>query len=598
MALVTAKEIAKALNLHQLGFLGQGVAWLIFRLLGFKKLNNIYKKNQKKTGIHFLKDVLEDCNIQFTIPEQELKRIPKKGAFIIISNHPLGGVDGLLLLKLALQQRADFKIIANFLLLKIAPLKNYIFPVNPFETRKNIISSVTGIKNALLHLKEGKPLGVFPAGEVSTIQKEKLVLDKPWDEGALRFIKKAKVPVIPIYFHTKNSTLFYVLSKISGTLRTAKLPSELKSNVPKLVKIRIGKPITVADQNECTDTTSFGCFLRKKTYLLANPFLKKQKLIPIPKISNTIKKTTEITRQKEITLLLQEITSLREAKKQLFTSKNYEVYFAAAKEIPTLLHEIGRLREITFRTIGEGTNAATDLDKYDNYYHHLFLWDHTKNLVVGAYRIGLGKEIFKKYGSNGFYIQTLFTIDAALNTMMQSSIEMGRAFVIQEYQKKPMPLFLLWKGIVHLTLRFSEYEYLIGSVSISNTFSDFTKSLMIEFMRSHYYDSYLAQYIRPKKAYKVKLKDVDKDFVFDISNGNLQKFDKIIDEIEPGTLRIPVLLKKYIKQNARLLGFNIDPKFNNALDALMYINIRDIPESTVKPVIEEFQKTLKIKKET
>ena len=595
MALVTAKEISKALNLHQLGFLGQGIGWLIFQLLGFKTLNNIYKKNQKKTGINFLEDVLKDCNIEFILPKEELKRIPKKGAFIIISNHPLGGVDGLLLLKLALQQRADFKIIANFLLQKITPLKNYIFPVNPFETRKNIASNVIGIKNALLHLKKGKPLGIFPAGEVSTIQKEKLVLDKPWEEGAIRFIKKAKVPVIPIYFHTKNSTLFYVLSKISGTLRTAKLPSELTSNHPKLIKIRVGKPITVADQNEYTDTTSFGCFLRKKTYLLANPFLKKQKLIPIPKIPNTIKKTiTEVTSQKEITLLLQEITSLRKAKKQLFANKNYELYFAAAKEIPTLLHEIGRLREITFRAIGEGTNAATDLDKYDNYYHHLFLWDRTKNLVVGAYRIGLGKEIFKQHGSNGFYIQTLFKIDAALNTMMQSSIEMGRAFVIKEYQQKPMPLFLLWKGIVHLTLKFSEYDYLIGGVSISNTFSDFTTSLMIEFIRSHYYDPYLAQHIRPKKPYKTTLKDIDKDFVFDSSKGNLQKFDKIIDEIEPGTLRMPVLLKKYIQQNARLLGFNVDPKFNNAVDALMYINVGDIPESTVKPVMQEFKKNLKI----
>jgi hypothetical protein len=132
----------------------------------------------------------------------------------------------------------------------------------------------------------------------------------------------------------------------------------------------------------------------------------------------------------------------------------------------------------------------------------------------------------------------------------------------------------------------------MGGVSISNKFSDFTKSLMIEFMRSHYYDPYLAQYIRPKKEYKVKLKDADKDFVFDASKADLQKFDKIIDEIEPGALRMPVLLKKYVKQNARLLAFNVDPKFNDAVDGLMYIKIADLPENTVKPVLEEFQKTL------
>jgi putative hemolysin len=593
MALVTSKEIAKVLHLQKLGFVGQSIGWLFLRVLGFKTLNKIYDRNKNKTGVHFLDDVLKDCNIQFEIPEEDLKRIPKNGPFITISNHPLGGADGLLLLKLLLQQRADFKIIANFLLHKITPLKKYVFAVNPFETRKNVKSSVVGIKEALLHLKEEKPLGIFPAGEVSTIREGKLVVDKTWEEGAIRFIKKAKVPVIPIYFHAKNSRLFYSLSKISDTLRTAKLPSELKSIEPKVVKIRIGKPITVKDQNEFTNTKDFGDFLRTKTYMLANPFVKKQKLIPIPKTSDIIKKPVKkITGQKETSLFLNEIALLRKSKKQLLTSKNYEVFFATAKEIPNLLHEIGRLREITFRAVGEGTNAAIDLDKYDNYYHHLFLWDNEANVLVGAYRMGLGKEIYQKNGINGFYIQTLFKIEPEMHSMMQSTIELGRAFIINKYQQKPMPLFLLWKGIIHVTLRYPEYNYLMGGVSISNKFSDFTKSLMIEFMRSHYYDPYLAQYIRPKKEYKVKLKDADKEFVFDASKADLQKFDKIIDEIEPGALRIPVLLKKYVKQNARLLAFNVDPKFNDAVDGLMYIKIADLPENTVKPVLEEFQKTL------
>ena len=179
--------------------------------------------------------------------------------------------------------------------------------------------------------------------------------------------------------------------------------------------------------------------------------------------------------------------------------------------------------------------------------------------------------------------------------MMEKTIEMGRAFVIKDYQQKPMPLFLLWKGIVHVTLRHPEYKYLIGGVSISNKFSNFSKSLMIEFMKSHYYDPYLAQYIHPKMEYKVKLKDADKDFVFDASQADMVKFDKIIDEIEPGSLRIPVLIKKYVKQNARVIAFNVDPKFNNAIDGLMYIRIADLPESTVKPVMEEFQAELEHK---
>ena len=279
----------------------------------------------------------------------------------------------------------------------------------------------------------------------------------------------------------------------------------------------------------------------------------------------------------------------------LLTSKNYEVYLAAAEDMPNILREVGRLREITFREVGEGTNEAIDLDKFDTYYHHMFLWDNEKNVLAGAYRMGLGSQIFERYGIDGFYLQDLFRFEPELHKMMSQSIEMGRAFIIKEYQQKPMPLFLLWKGIVHTTLRHPEHKYLIGGVSISNQFSNFSKSLMIEFMKSHYYDPYVAQYVHPKKEFKVKLQDADKDFVFDATEADLNKFDKIIDEVEPGALRMPVLLKKYIKQNCKLIGFNVDPLFNNAVDGLMYIKIADLPESTVRPVMEEFQAELERK---
>jgi putative hemolysin len=594
MALVTSKEIAQVIGLQKLGFIGTFVGWLLIKVLRISAINKIYNNNKGKSDLGFLNGVLDDCNIRFEIPEEDLKRIPKNGAFITVSNHPLGGIDGVLLLKLLIEKRVDYKIIANFLLHRIEPLKPYVMPVNPFETRKDAKSSVAGIKSALLHLREGKPLGIFPAGEVSTYKDGKLKVDKPWEEGAVRLIKKAEVPVIPIYFHAKNSRLFYFLSKISDTLRTAKLPSEVISQEGKVIKVRIGKPISVKDQKEYKEIAAFSEFIRKKTYMLANPFEKAHKLISTQNIK--IKKPAKkITTQRNVDSFIKEVDALREKEGRLLESKNYEVFFANAKEIPNLIHEIGRLREITFRDVGEGTNKAIDLDKYDKYYHHLILWDREANCLAGAYRMGLGKEIYKKYGINGFYVQTLFRIEPELHQMMSNTIEMGRAFIIGEYQQKPMPLFLLWKGIVHVTLRYPEYKYLMGGVSISNQFSDFSKSLMIEFMKSHYYDPYIAQYIYPKKEFKVKLKDGDKDFVFDATQADMQKFDKIIDEIEPGALRIPVLIKKYVKQNARLVAFNVDPKFNNAVDGLMYIKVSDIPESTVKPVMEEFQAELERK---
>jgi len=589
MSLVTSKEIANTLGISKYGFIGTFVGWLLMKILRISKVNKVYNNHKHKSDLDFLNGLLSEFQIEFEIPEEDLKRIPKTGPFITISNHPLGGIDGILLLKLLIEQRKDFKIIGNFLLHRIAPLKPYVMPVNPFEERKDAKSSIAGIKQALLHLKEEKPLGIFPAGEVSTYRDGKLMVDKPWEEGAVRLIKKAHVPVIPIYFHAKNSNLFYVLSKISDTLRTAKLPSELLSQKKRIIKVRIGKPISVKDQDTYKDIPSFYEFLRKKTYMLANPFEKKTPKILSAKNLKIPKPPKKIISQKNVNLFIKEIVHLREKGDRLLESKNYEVFFANAKDIPNLLQEIGRLREITFRDIGEGTNKAIDLDKFDKYYYHLILWDREANVLAGAYRMGLGKDIYKKHGIAGFYIHTLFRFEPELYSMMENTIEMGRAFIIKEYQQRPMPLFLLWKGIVYVTLRYPEYKYLMGGVSISNKFSEFSKSLMIEFMRSHYYDPYIAQYIFPKKEFKVQLKDADKDFVFDATKSDMQKLDKIIDEIEPGILRIPVLIKKYVKQNARLIAFNVDPKFNDAVDGLMYIRVADIPESTVKPVMEEFQ---------
>jgi len=594
MGLVTAKEVAKAINTEKYGIFGTFSGWLLMKILKISTLNDVYDRNKHLTDVEFLNAILDEFQIKFEIPEEDLKRLPKDGAYITISNHPLGGIDGILLLKLMLEREPNFKIIANFLLHRIDPMKPYIMPVNPFENHKDAKSSVIGIKETLRHLSDGKPLGMFPAGEVSTYKDGKLVVDKAWEEGAIKVIRKAQVPVVPIYFHAKNSRLFYLLSKLGGTLRTAKLPSELLTQKDRIIKVRIGKPISVNEQNEYASIEEYSEFLRKKTYMLANPFEKESKLLTTPTLKLT-KSPKQIVTAANHDKIVAEVANLRKLECRLLQSKNYEVFFAQADKIPNILHELGRLREITFREVGEGTNESIDIDRFDKYYHHMFLWDEDAQKIAGAYRMGLGSEIFPKYGIEGFYLHELFRFEPELFDMMNKSIEMGRAFIVKEYQQKPMPLFLLWKGIMHTTLRYPEHKFLIGGVSISNQFSDFSKSLMIEFMKSNYYDPYIAQYIHPKKEYKVKLKDADKDFIFDEAESDLNKFDKIIDELEPGSLRLPVLIKKYIKQNARVVAFNVDPLFNNAVDGLMYIRIADIPESTMKPVMEEFQAELERK---
>ena len=595
MGLVNAKEVAQAINIDKLGFLGTFIGWSLMEVLSINTLNKIYDRQKHLSDMDFINALMDEFKITYEIPEEDLRRIPKTGAFITVSNHPLGGIDGIILLKILLEHRPDFKIIANFLLHRITPLKPFVMPVNPFEQRKDLKSNIFGFKSALSHIRNGHPLGIFPAGEVSTHKEGRLIVDKPWEEAAMKLVKKAEVPVVPIYFHAKNSNMFYRMAKISDTLRTAKLPSELLSQKERTIKVRIGNPISVEDQKEHTSQLVFSHFIRRKTYMLANPFQKKKLLDNIPKTLKFPKPPKKIAGPIPLNEMETEIEDLREVDKRLLISKNYEVFLARAENIPYILQEIGRLREITFREVGEGTNNSTDLDKFDSYYHHMFLWDNEAKKIAGAYRMGLGSEIFPRFGISGFYLQDLFRFEPELFDMMSESIEMGRAFIIKEYQARPMPLFLLWKGIVHTTLRFPEHRYLIGGVSISNKFSEFSKSLMIEFMKSNYYDPYVAQYVNPKKEYKVKLKDADKDFIFDESEADLNKFDKIIDEVEPGSLRIPVLIKKYIKQNAKVIAFNVDPLFNNAVDGLMYIRIADLPESTVKPVMEEFQAELEKK---
>ena len=595
MGLVTAKEVAKAINVSKYGYLGTFIAWLLMKVTRISAINSFYDTIAHLDCEAYAQAILEHYEIDFDIPEEDFKRLPKDGSYITISNHPLGGIDGILLMRLMLPIRKDYKIMANFLLERMAPLAPYILPVNPFEEHKGARSSIAGFKKALQHIRDGHPLGIFPAGEVSTHKDGKLIVDRPWEEAALKLIKKAQVPVVPIYFHGKNSKLFYRLSRWNPIFRTALIPSQVLSQRNRPLKVRIGQPISVQTQNEQENLEDFTDLLRRKTYILSNAFQKERLIDQLPTTLKIPKPPRKIADAMRKEVMQGEIEKLREKDCRLLQSKNYEVFLAKEQDMPFILKEIGRQREVTFRAIGEGTNKAIDLDVFDTYYHHLFLWDNEEQCIVGAYRMGMGSEIFPEHGIDGFYLQDLFRVEPELYDMMRQSIEMGRAYIVKEYQQKPMPLFLLWKGIVHTTLRHPEHKYLIGGVSISNQFSNFSKSLMIEFMKSNYWDPYVAQYIRPKKEFKVKLNDADKEFVFDETKADLNKFDRLIDEVEPGNLRLPVLIKKYIKQNAKVVAFNVDPLFNNSVDGLMYIKIADLPESTVKPVMEEFQAELERK---
>ena len=584
--LVGPREIARAIHLDKVGL--EALAPTISNILGFQHINDIYSRFEHESGVEFINSVLQHLEVNITYFEEELKRIPKTGPFITVSNHPLGGLDGLILIKLVSLVRPDFKVIANFLLQKIEPISEQFFGVNPFENAKDVRSSTLGIKQALGHLKEGGCFGIFPAGEVSTYAMgEGKVQDRPWMESGMKIVKKAGVPVVPIYFGARNSRLFYLLSALSPTLRTASLPRGLIHSRNKSIKVRVGRPIQVAELEQYSDIQDFTAFLRKKTYALSLGIETEKKPL-IPKNLLKVAKAPEpIIPPVNPTLLEADVERVKALKQQMLVSRELEVYIGQEKDIPNIVREIGRLREETFRLVGEGTNTSCDLDEYDKTYHHLFLWHATEKRVLGAYRLGLGRQLFDAHGIKGFYVNTLFRVEPQAYPLFRQAIEMGRAFIVPDYQTKPMPLFILWQGIIRFFLNNPDHRYLTGCVSISNSFSNISKSLIIAFVQKHYLDKKLGQYIKPRKEFRVNMDQ----FKTEILNNNtdLKQLDRVIEELEPGAAKIPVLLKKYIQQNARIVTFNVDPKFNNSIDGFMYINIDDLPEQTVKPVLEKLQ---------
>lgn len=602
MSLISKNDLIKVSGLSKLGLLKSPVASAIMAATKINAVNALYDKLKDKTGKDFFDSFVRERGLKYIVFEEDLAKIPKTGPFVLVSNHPLGAIDGILMTKILTEIRPDFKVMGNFLLEKIKPMEPYVISVNPFENRKEIRSSASGMRETLKHLENGGCVGIFPAGEVSNKNNEfNEIQDRAWEKPALKLIKMAKVPVVPMYFHAKNSRLFYRAAKLNPELQTLLLPAEMMHKRDKPIRVRIGKPVSVKMLEDHDSVEEMGEFLQNKIYMLKSYYEKRKSLaehlklpnlklnFPILKAENRVHNIIDETPPEDIE---REIEDLRQKDKLLFRNGNYEVYFSSYAEIPSIMREIGRQRELTFRKIGEGSNLPFDLDHYDEHYHHLFLWDAGQNKLVGAYRMALGSEIMKKYGIDGFYTSSLFEFGQELQPFFRKVIEMGRAYISSEYQQKPLPLFLLWRGIVHVCLRNPEHKFLMGGVSISDKFSEFSKSLMIEFMRSNYYDSAVAQYIHPKNEFKVKLKDRDKHLFFDEMEADLNKLDKIIDDLEP-EMRMPVLIKKYIKQNAKVISFNVDPSFNDAIDGLMYIRISDLPESTIKPVLEQMSEQMR-----
>lgn len=584
MEIISRDELAKAIKLDKLKM--PGLASLLMAVMKLNDINRVFNQSQHIEGLPFIDSILETIGVKIEFDERDLKNIPANGGFIAIANHPYGGVEGLVLLKVLGMIRPDAKLMANFLLKKIPNLSEFFIAVNPFENVEHS-SSISGLKTTLELLNKGTPIGIFPAGEVSTYKiEQQQVTDRLWHPVVGKIIARANVPVIPVYFRGNNGLLFNLLSFIHPALRTAKLPSEFVNKKGYTIKLRIGKPILPMDTPYSGNPGKLLNYLRARTYALSTG-LEEEKKIFNPRNLFKIHKTPQDTVAPiDAGMLVVEADKLRE-KFLVWTEKNYEVYIAPASAIPNTIREIGRLREVTFREVGEGTNKSIDLDEYDIYYNHLFIWDFEAKMIIGAYRIGKGDEIFYSMGIKGFYTAELFKIKAQFIPVLRRSLELGRSWIRKEYQTKPLPLFLLWKGILKYLIDNPRYRYLIGPVSISNTFSKFSKSLIVDYITRHHFDHEMALYVKPRKKFKVDFSKIDTTLLME-GGDSLKGLDNLISEVETRNMKIPVLLRQYIALNAKIICFNIDPKFSDSLDGFLVVDLENIPAEMLEKLGKNF----------
>ena len=556
---------------------------LLLRLMRLNRLSDLMSSASDKKGHEFIDLLFRELEISFEVSDEDLSRIPKSGPFIVVSNHPFGGLDDLILLRIFSGIRPDFKIFSNPILQKFGGLDEFVLPGTAFSSAGRHRSTPGQIMGVARHIQAGGSLGIFPSGKVSGYDlNSNDITDKQWGTTVLRFIRNSRVPVIPVYFKGSNSLFFQLLGMIHPSLQAFKLPSELLNKKQSSIELRIGNPVSVKDQVEFHDVSRYGRYLRAKTYALGTSLEVRKFFTPV---DEHLPEAEEIITSLPVEVLLSEVRSL-EKKNLLYETAPFKVFCAPAEAIPNIILEIGRLREETFRLVGEGTNKKIDLDEYDIYYRHLFIWDEEANRIVGAYRLGMGMEIIEEYGIKGFYLYSLYRISEGFRPVMSSAIELGRSFIASDYQKKPLSLYCLWKGILYFLLKHPEYRYLIGPVSISNRFSQFSRSLIIEYIMQHYYDYNYAQYVKPRNEFVSDTGNVDVEILLEEAK-DLGRFDKYIRDVDTEDTGMPVLLKKYLGLNGKIIAFNLDANFNDALDGLLVLDMMNVPSQVLTSLSKE-----------
>ncbi len=526
--------------------------------------------------------LLAELGIGYHAPADDLARIPATGPLAIVANHPFGMLEAAVLADVLSRARPDAKFMANSILAAIPQVRDRFIFVNPFGGRAATLENRIPLRRCIEWLRGGGALVVFPAGEVARLNiSRRAAVDRPWNPSVARLIRIAGCPVLPVFFEGANSLSFHLLGLVHPRLGTAALPRELLNKRGSTVGLRIGRPVPAETLGSLPSDEAAMLYLRCRTDMLASHGWRAQGpcRIPIPLAGSKRAEQTPVACETPPLVVCGEVQRL-DPRQRLCEMNGLTVYIAPGEQIPKTLREIGRLRELAFRTVGEGSGRALDLDIFDEWYLHLFLWNQERQEIAGAYRLCATPDVLPRRGVRGLYTSSLFHYQPEFFRRIGPALELGRSFVRPEYQKQIAPLFLLWKGIGRYVASRPNCPTLFGAVSVSNDYNPVSRDLLVSFLKRHT-DPALAQLVRPKRPFRPAASSKWHAHVLSRFLTDLEDLADPIADLEPDGKGVPILIRQYMKLGGRMLGFNVDAKFSNALDGLMLVDLRNTPLATL-----------------
>ncbi len=539
------------------------------------KVRDLYRRVQQAPAGFQLENLLTEMRIDLRVDPADQRRIPATGPVVVVANHPYGMLDGAILTVLLARVRPDVKILTNFLLSDVPELQQHCIFVDPFQTGRSVESNRQALWQSLEWVRCGGMLAVFPAGEVSHWQMPAAQFaDAEWNDTAALLIRITGASALPIHLCGHNSVGFQLLGMIHPKLRTGFLLQEFLQQEGKSVEVRVGSAIESESVAATGDVCAATEYLRWRTYLLGRRRPPETSWPDTLRSKLSSKMQQAVTAPGDVEMLQAEIAQLP-AERCLAQSGDLAVYLGTASEMPQMLREVGRLREITFRQAGEGTNKALDLDRFDEYYWHLLLWNREKRELVGGYRAGNTAEILPQYGVAGLYTNTVFRYDERIFEKLGPALELGRSFVRPEYQRQYAPLLLLWKGIAGLIALHPQLPVLFGAVSISNDYNKASREIIYRFFQERMQDEELARLIEPRNPFRPPLLRRSDCRSMYRALRDLDALSEPITDLEADGKGLPILLRQYAKIGGKILAFNVDRKFSNVLDGLIVVDLRN-----------------------